>query len=396
MYQAQSKASNIKLQLAEYTAHKNQVDEYVLDNYEHLLAMDAKTHASLALIQQQPEINLRMRPVLMDVLMDTIHKLNLSKLTFPLTVSIIDRYCLMVIVKKQHYQLLGLTALWIATKNLDLKFRVPLLSDLCKYCCHYYDKKLFLEMERHVLKLFDWVVGAPTFDAFVDVYLHAAARLRFLAGSRSPHRLCNDVKAVAIYICELVQFYPNIYFTYTLPKIAMFAVALACMILQVVSRPQVAQLVDFIHTETRVSVLGPHDFESAFPLLVKVLKCPPHSLKEKYFNENSRHAPLMKQLIAFSTDQLRRAQDQPRQGIHTTPRGQTTPVYPATPVSLTISPRDGEYARDEPCKFGDVAAALPLPNLLPSNDYFGRKQYEDEPAFKRPRVERNGAVFYIL
>lgn len=413
-----NRASSLNVQLAEYNAHKIQVDEYKDEMYAHLLQLEAKTRPNLYLIQQQPEINLRMRPLLLDFLMDVIHKLNLSKLTFPLTVNIVDRYCLVRIVKKQHYQLLGLTALWIACKNLDSKFRIPLLLDLCKYCCHCYDKKLFLEMENHVLKLLAWQADAPTFDAFIDMYIHTLALSPFLAGSRNPHKVCNDVKVVAIYICELVQFYPNIYFNYTSPKIALLSVMFACMIREVGER-QFAPLefLACVAGATGILLVLMDEFHQAFLLLIKVLKCPPPLLKTKYFNDGLRHLRLMKLLIQFtkthspqpsatvttnnSTPALAHCSPTARTPLQTV--GTTTPKYPATPVLLSISPKFPDSYAKRPQLTALVSAGpfdnyktLPLPNLLPGKETFTKRPLDCDPQpVKRSKSITTKAVFYI-
>lgn len=449
---ASAKAQDVRLQLAEYKAHRNHVDEYKLDIHHHLLDMDTKTRPNLHLIQQQPEINLRMRPLLLDFLMDVINKLNLSKLTFPLTVNIIDRYCLVRIVKKQHYQLLGLTALWIACKNLDSKFRIPSLNDLCKYCCHCYDKKLFLEMENHVLKLLGWLVDAPTFDSFVDLYINALALLPFLAGSKNPHKVCNDVKIVSIYICELIQFYPNIYFNYLLPKIALMSVLLACLILNNTSPDFTTHaFLTHVAVETEVPIVNHSTYNAAFGLLIKVLKCPPPSLKTKYFNEDLRFLNLMKQLVAFTWKHLAPnsvfshtgaaptssdcgaielntpvSRDEPSHSPNASFGGLVTPkFYPATPISLSISPKNQDSGFLEPMArpaltplisgpatshpsvkpFGVLLLlprthrTLPLPNLLPAEldrMFGGKRSYENAhaPGMKRSK-SMSKAVFYI-
>lgn len=409
--QSQLKAAHINVQLAEYNSHKNLVDEYKQEMLDHQLDLDTKTRPNLALIQQQPEINLRMRPLLLDFLMDVINKLNLSKLTFPLTANIIDRYCLLRIVKKQHYQLLGLTALWIACKNLDSKFRIPLLSDLCKYCCHCYDKKLFLEMENHVLKLLNWLVNAPTFDCFIDSYIHTLAALPFLAGSRNPHKVCNDVKFLAIYICELVQFYPNLYFNYLNPKLALIAVMIALLILEVSPAFLVASFLTHLSSSVGSEILTATEFETAFGQHLKVLKCPPPLLKTKYFNTNLRFLPLMKKMIAFACKNLAPVNlplaatpmVSPRDLVLVTPislTGSTTPKYPATPALNSMSPRVLDYRYEKrPTLTNRILLdirTLPLPVLLPAqpDGFMKRKQEFDQPAHKRLK-SMTKAVFYI-
>lgn len=437
------KAAALELQLAEYRAHKGQIDEYKLDMYLHLLDLDSKTRTNLHLIQQQPEINLRMRPLLLDFLMDVINKLSLSKSTFPLTVNLIDRYCLVRIVKKQHYQLLGLTALWISCKNLDLKFRIPSLADLCKYCCHCYDKKLFLEMENHVLKSLAWLVDAPTFDSFIDMYIHTLALSPFLAGSKNPHKVCNDVKVVAIYVCELIQFYPNIYFNYTSPKIALVSVVLACLILDAGHNFTVGRFFDFVTETSGVAVVSDADYTLAFALLIKVLKCPPPSLKTKYFSEDLRFLHLMKLVVGFTWKHLAPNSAFSQTGaapvsshcvvvdmvtpssrdeaLHTPTSvgGLTTPkFFPATPVSLSISPKNPEpnYNHEKRPSVSTLAnknaygpvpgllqvalspyvhKTLPLPNLLPADGFFGTKRSYNSSGPLVKRTKSSKAIFYI-
>lgn len=389
---ASLKANNLPLQLAEYNAHKVHVDEYKLDMFHHLVELETRTRPNLLLIQQQPEINLRMRPLLLDFLMDVIHKLNLSKSTFPLTVNIIDRYCLVCIVNKQHYQLLGLTALWIACKSLDSKFRVPLLADLCKYCCHCYDKKLFLEMEKHVLKLLGWCVDVPTFDALVDIYIHTLAPSAFLAGSRNPNKVCNELKVLALYVCELVLFYPNIHFNYTVPRVALVAVVLASMILERTSADDTPAVLAYVAAQTGLVLLGADEFNAAFALLIKVLKCPPPSLKTKYFSDLLRFLHLMKMLVAFTWKHLH--VETPRPTPHAT--GVTTPtLYPPTPVLSTISPKH-ERPRARAALLLEHVKTLPLPNLLPAEQksFFKRTHEPDMPEPVK-RAKSCKAVFYI-
>lgn len=384
---ASSKAASVQLQYMEFRAHNAAVLEYKLDMVQHLLQLETKTVPNLLLIQQQPEINLKMRPLLLDFLMDVINKLSLLKLTFPLTVNLIDRYCLIRIVKKQHYQLLGLTSLWIACKNLDLKFKIPLLGDLCKMCCHCYDKKLFLEMENHLLKSLNWLVGAPTFDAYIDFYINLQN-----AHTSDYHRL-NDTKLLAIYICELVQFYPNIYFNYTTSQTALLAFCVAQLILRgtdfLVSR-YFKQLAGALGPDQK-EVLSVSGFHHALSLVAKVLKCPPPSLKLKYFADDSKFIHLMKLLISFANRHLQAQEEKDRTA--------TPKFYPPTPSSSNISPKATAASRrllmlDLTPYQKSANEVLPSPKLLPPDNatktYFSGAA--PQPTKKRSIEELHGQV----
>ncbi|CUM68314.1 uncharacterized protein PRCAT00006036001 [Priceomyces carsonii] len=320
------KASHVNIQTMEYKSHRKCVDEYEHEILDHLLSFEQKTLPSLQLIQQQPEINLKMRPLLLDFLMDVINKLNLSKSTFPLTVNLIDRYCSTRIVKKQHYQLLGLTSLWVSCKNLDSKFKIPSLYDLCKMCCNCYDRRLFLEMENHLLKSLNWLIHVPTFDSFVDLFLNLLLNSD-LAGSNSIKKHVNDIKVLSIYICELIQFYPNIYFNYNSSQISLGVVIISLHILDI--PVNLHKYLDFFNATTMKEVLSVQSFNTLFHNLLKILKCPPPSLKLKYFNDKKNPLHLMKLLINFTNSNI-----EPM-----TPKVSTIHL-PPTPVSNNISPRD--------------------------------------------------------
>lgn len=313
------------------------IDEYQADILYHLSSIQSTTSPNLSLIQQQPEINLKMRPLLLDFLMDVISKLNLSLSTFPLTVNLIDRYCSTRIVKKQHYQLLGLTSLWISCKNLDAKFKIPSLFDLCKMCCNCYDKKLFLEMENHVLKSLNWLISNPTFDQFIEIYINMLDSTKFIESSPANK---NNVKTMAVYICELIQFYPNIYFNNNSSQIALGGLLTSLLICKVPIKLESAlkHLNSYLDQD---SIFDLASFNSFYKNLLKILKCPPPSLKLKYFSETGPSLKLMKIMIHYVNDRNANITPiTPKFQIHEqSSQSSCYANFPRTPVSNNISPR---------------------------------------------------------
>ncbi|EDK45538.1 hypothetical protein LELG_03717 [Lodderomyces elongisporus NRRL YB-4239] len=289
--QALLKSSNYKLQQMEHRAHNNSVSEYQLDVLQHLLSAEVNTLPSLPLIEQQPEIKLSMRPLLLDFLFEVITILNLSRSTFPLTVNLIDRYCSTRIVKKQHYQLLGLTSLWISCKNLDSKFKIPTLNDLRKICVDSYNKELFIEMEKHILKSLEWVVNAPTCDSFID---HFLSLLLAVGDSNSIviKQFYQKIRVTAYYLGELFQFYPNMYFDYTSSQIAILAIMSSISMLKLsINLMTVLQFYNAIlvqatqeeqvtHEEQPSRILAIENFQQVFKN-IRFLTVP-NSLQQKY------------------------------------------------------------------------------------------------------------------
>ncbi|KAI5957818.1 hypothetical protein KGF57_003085 [Candida theae] len=282
--QSQIKSSNSNLQQMERKTHTTTVSEYQLEMLEHLLSVESCTLPNASLIEQQPEIKLSMRPLLLDFLMEVITILNLSRSTFPLTVNLIDRYCSTRIVKKQHYQLLGLTSLWISCKNLDPKFKIPTLNDLRKICVDSYNKELFIEMEKHILKSLEWVINSPTFDAFVDVFLNMLVSV----GDDNAlviKKCYNKIKLSSYYLGELFQFYPNMYFEYSPSQIAILAIMSSISTLKLsVNITTILDLYNKLLGNT-TRQLTMENFQSVYKA-IRVLALP-NSLQQRYcVNQN--------------------------------------------------------------------------------------------------------------
>lgn len=134
-----------------------------------MLTMEKQTQSDPSMIDTQPEIKWHMRPHLMDFLFKTHKGLHLNEETLFLAVNIVDRYSSQRIVFKRHYQLLGCTALWIASKYHDKKSVVPTLDELKHLCSKVYDSHMFTQMELHILNTLNWNIGHPTVDLFVDL-----------------------------------------------------------------------------------------------------------------------------------------------------------------------------------------------------------------------------------
>ena len=325
------------------------IQEYEEETLVEMSRLQESMKPSLSLMQQQPEINFKMRPLLLDFLMDVTNKLRLSDSTFPMTVNLIDRYCSRRIVKKQHFQLLGLTSLWISSKHLDSKCKVPILADLCRMCCNCYSKQLFLEMENHLLKSLEWKLMFPTYDNYVELYLNNLYRRSLIADEGMIMRRRLDIKAMASYICELIQFYPNLYFNYNSSQMALGSLMTSLLICGVPFRMLacLSSINSNICPEARLLATA---FSSFYKALVKVLVRPPPSLKQKYFYGPGLYPSLMTQMVGYVNGRLLEPPVTPGTEVTSHKRsllslsspvqGFNTPnqYYPRTPVSNNISP----------------------------------------------------------
>ncbi|KAF9095530.1 hypothetical protein BGX23_000385 [Mortierella sp. AD031] len=115
----------------------------------------------------QPELTWDLRPLLVDFLIEIHNHFNLQPETLYLALNMMDRYLSKRVVYKKHYQLVGMTSLWISSKYEDSKEKLPSVSQLCKLCSNTYDEAAFITMERHILKTLDYSLGHPTAEAFL-------------------------------------------------------------------------------------------------------------------------------------------------------------------------------------------------------------------------------------
>lgn len=127
----------------------------------------SQTLAQPELMDQQPELQWRMRPYLIDFIVEIHQQFRLRPEVLYLAVNIVDRYVSRRVVYKKHYQLVGCAALWIAAKFEDSKERVPLVREFYDMCCGAYEQSAFIQMEGHILTTIQWTIGHPTADAWL-------------------------------------------------------------------------------------------------------------------------------------------------------------------------------------------------------------------------------------
>lgn len=196
--------------------------EYQADTIDHMVYMQQATAFDPAMIDAQPELGWHMRPFLLDFLVESHLGLGLAPDSLFLAVNIVDRYTAKRVVRRKHYQLVGITALWIASKYIDKKDRIPTLGELKQLCCNAYQPQMFLQMELHILASLDWCVGHPTHDLYVDLLCDRAAQ-------SNSSQYIDHVRQVALYICE-ISFYHRALIEYPTSVVATCAVELAKLI----------------------------------------------------------------------------------------------------------------------------------------------------------------------
>ncbi|ONH99254.1 hypothetical protein PRUPE_6G021300 [Prunus persica] len=171
------------------------VVEYIDDLYQFykLTEDDSRVHDYM---ESQPEINPKMRSILIDWLVEVHRKFELMPETFYLTVNIIDRYLSMKIVSRRELQLVGISSMVIASKYEEIW--APQVNDFVCLSDYAYTGDQILLMEKAILGKLEWYLTVPTPYVFLSRYIKASV---------SPGE---EVKNMVFFLAELgIMHYPT-------------------------------------------------------------------------------------------------------------------------------------------------------------------------------------------
>ncbi|KAF3319916.1 cyclin-A3-1-like protein [Carex littledalei] len=155
----------------------------------------------------QVDVTADMRGALIDWLVDVAEEYKLVSDTLYLTVSYIDRFLTYNAIKRQRLQLLGVSAMLIASKYEDIF--PPNVNDFCLVTAKTYNKQEIVEMERDVLAFLKYEMGNPTIVTFLQ---------RFIKDGQEYDEFSNlDLEFLAHYLAELslmdygcIKFLPSV------------------------------------------------------------------------------------------------------------------------------------------------------------------------------------------
>ena len=137
--------------------------EYINTIYYNLLNEEnigISPQAKYNYMNDQSEINERMRGILIDWLIEVHFKFGFTDETLYMTVSIIDRYLSNNHITKKNLQLLGITSLLISCKHEEID--VPKITDFTYITNNAYDKNEVIRMENDILKFLKFNLLCPS------------------------------------------------------------------------------------------------------------------------------------------------------------------------------------------------------------------------------------------
>ncbi|KAL6495708.1 hypothetical protein OROGR_030271 [Orobanche gracilis] len=165
-----------------------EVCEYVDDIYQYYWVLEGQNPLLKNYMRKQRHITPQMRAILINWLVKVHLKFDLMEETLFLTVTLLDRYLSLESIMKNEMQLVGLTALLLASKYED--FWHPRVTELISISAESYTSGQMLQMEKAMLKKLKFRLNEPTPYVFM---------LRFLKAARSDKKF----EHLAFYLIEL-------------------------------------------------------------------------------------------------------------------------------------------------------------------------------------------------
>jgi len=158
------------------------VTDYVEEMYAHFREKELELSVNPTYMTRQAHINEKMRAILIDWLVEVHLKFKLVPETLYLTVTLIDRYLHGSPVERSNLQLVGVSALLLASKYEEIY--PPELKDLVYITDKAYTQEQILQMEEKMVKALKYRMTIASVHCFMMRYLkagHADRRMVWLA-----------------------------------------------------------------------------------------------------------------------------------------------------------------------------------------------------------------------
>ncbi|KAL3035613.1 hypothetical protein AAZX31_02G261300 [Glycine max] len=120
----------------------------------------------------QPDINAKMRSILVDWLIEVHRKFELMPETLYLTLNIVDRFLSVKAVPRRELQLVGISSMLIASKYEEIW--APEVNDFECISDNAYVSQQVLMMEKTILRKLEWYLTVPTPYHFLVRYIKAS------------------------------------------------------------------------------------------------------------------------------------------------------------------------------------------------------------------------------
>ena len=142
-------------------------NEYLLEMYQNLILEEKNVKSLFGYMKNQPDINEKMRAMLVDWLIDVHFKFKLKSNTLFLTIWLVDKYLSLKKIKRNKLQLIGVTCMLISCKYEEIYS--PEVFDFVYITENSYEKKDIIDLEMEILTLLDFNITVPTSNSFYEI-----------------------------------------------------------------------------------------------------------------------------------------------------------------------------------------------------------------------------------
>ncbi|XP_043707902.1 G2/mitotic-specific cyclin S13-7-like isoform X4 [Telopea speciosissima] len=160
----------INIDTADVDNHLAMVD-YVEDLYKFYKLEENSSHIQ-DYMGMQPDINEKMRAIIVDWLIEVHCKFELRPETLYLTINTVDRFLSKKVIPRRELQLVGIGAMLIASKYEELW--APEVADFVSISDMAYTGEQILAMEKAILGKLEWNLTVPTPYVFLVRFIKAA------------------------------------------------------------------------------------------------------------------------------------------------------------------------------------------------------------------------------
>lgn len=184
---------------------------YVSDIYEYLRRMEvdpSKRPLADYVQKVQSDVNANMRGVLVDWMVEVAEEYKLVSDTLYFSVSYIDRFLSLNLLSRQKLQLLGVSAMLIASKYEEIK--PPEVEDFCYITDNTYNKEQVVEMEADILKSLKFELGGPTVKTFLRRFSKVAQESNNNTSDLQFEFLCCYLAELSLLDYNCVKFLPSL------------------------------------------------------------------------------------------------------------------------------------------------------------------------------------------
>lgn len=117
---------------------------------------------------RQDDVNEKMRAILVDWLVDVCLRFKMKPQTLFITVDVIDRYLSSNRIKRNHLQLIGISALMLVGKYEEIY--PPNVTEYVTICDNAYTKEQILNQESLILAALEFNLVRPTSLEFLNLF----------------------------------------------------------------------------------------------------------------------------------------------------------------------------------------------------------------------------------